>query len=133
MRYNKLNAAVYELTEFLFRFWPTLRQNTWVTGARLNCRDDWAEFRTQLVMREVDEDINELHECWDTQEAEDFYPGFQAIYFFEDNRHETLGGEMGYSYELFEDKSENFDDEPEGGETTYSRRAFEDKSENFDD
>ena len=24
---------------------------------------------------------------------------------------------MGYSYELFEDKSENFDDEPEGGET----------------
>ena len=40
---------------------------------------------------------------------------------------------MGYSYELFEDKSENFDDEPEGGETTYTYRATEDKSENFDD
>ena len=111
MRYNKLNAAVYELTEFLFRFWPTLRKNTWVTWARLNCRDDWAEFRTQLVMKEVDEEIKELHECWDTQEAEDFYPGFQQIYFSEDNRNEPLGGEMGYSYELFEDKTENYDDQ----------------------
>ena len=111
MRYNKLNAAVYELTEFLFRFWPTLRKNKWVTWARLNCRDDWAEFRTQLTMKEVDKEINELHECWDTQEAEDFYPGFQAIYFFKDNRDEPLGGEMGYSYELFEDKTESYDDQ----------------------
>ncbi len=95
--------------------------------------DDWAEFRTQLVMKEVDEEIKELHECWDTQEAEDFYPGFQQIYFSQDNRNEPLGGQMGYSYELFEDKSENFDDEPEGGETAYSYRASEDKSENFDD
>ena len=64
-------------------------------------------------MKEVDEEIKELHECWDTQEAEDFYPGFQAIYFFEDNRNEPLGGEMGYSYEVenFEDKTEQFDDQ----------------------
>ena len=111
MRYNKLNAAVYEFTEFLFRFWPALRNNTYVTWARLNCRDDWADFRAQLLMKEVDGQIEELHECWDTQEAEDFYPGFQAVYFFKDNRDEPLGGEMGYSYELFEDKTENYDDQ----------------------
>jgi len=110
MRYNKLNAAVYELTEFLFRFWPTLRENKWVAVTRLNCRDDWAEFRTQLVIKDLDEQIEELHECWDTQEAKDFYSDFGVIYFSEDNRDEPLGGEMGYSYELFEDKAENFDD-----------------------
>ena len=111
MRYNKLNAAVYQLTEFLFRFWPTLRENVWIKRARLYCRDDWAEFRTQLVMKEVDKEIKELHECWDTQEAEDFYPGFQAIYFSEDNFDEPLGGEMGYSYELSDDKNEGHDNQ----------------------
>jgi len=111
MRYNKLNAATYELTEFLSRFWPTLKKNKLFVLIRFHCRDDWAEFRTQLLLNEIDKEIKELNEHWDTQEAKNFQPSFQGIYFFEDNRDEPLGGEMGYSYELFEDKTENNDDQ----------------------
>ena len=81
MRYNKFNAAVYELTEFLFRFWPALRKNTYVTWAGLTAEMTGQILRAQLLMKEVDGQIEELHECWDTQEAEDFYPGFREIYF----------------------------------------------------
>ena len=35
-------------------------------------------------MKEVDEEIKELLWCWDTQEAEDFYPGFRK-FIFQDN------------------------------------------------
>jgi hypothetical protein len=111
MHYNKLNAATYEVIEFISHFWPSIIKNVWIQKVRIYCRDDWAEFRTQVTLKEVDEEIRALHESWDTQEAEDFYPGFQAVYFSEDNRDEPLGGEMGYSYELFEDKTENYDDQ----------------------
>ena len=111
MRYNKFNAAVYEFTEFLIRLRPDLRKNVWISRTRMYCRDDWCEFRTQLVLKEIDDDVENLHEHWDTEEAKTFRPKIQGIYFFEDNHNEPLGGVMGYSYELYEDKNEKATDQ----------------------
>lgn len=60
MPYNRFNAFVYQLIEFIERFNPGFIHKPWISKIRLNCRDDWSEFRTQITMKELDADIDEL-------------------------------------------------------------------------
>jgi len=76
MPYNRTNALVYEAILFISRFWPKIKFNPWVKKILENCRDDWAEFRTQIVMAELDEEVEELHKIWEREEAEHFEPIF---------------------------------------------------------
>lgn len=97
MQYNKLNALVYEVIEFICRFKPNLKRNPWISRARENCLPDWVEFRTQVLMKQLDEEVQELHEDWITEEAEHFDPIFLEFEFAEESDKTPLGKPMGLS------------------------------------
>ena len=106
MPYNRFNAFIYQLILFIDHFNPGFIHKPWVRKVRDNCKDDWAEFRTQITIKELDEDIEELHADWDTQEAKD-----SEFIFTEENSdgseaQELLGGPMRLSAPWTSDKHE---------------------------
>ena len=106
MNYNKLNALVYEAIQFISRFWPNIKLNAWVKLALQNCLDDWIEFRTQITLKELDNDIEELHEQWDREEAEHFEYIFTEEKSDGSQAQELLGGPMRLSAPWSSDKNE---------------------------
>mgnify|MGYP001158595723 FL=1 len=106
MNYNKLNALVYEAIQFISRFWPNIKLNPWVKLALQNCLDDWIEFRTQITLKELDNDIEELHEQWDREEAEHFEYIFTEEKSDGSQAQELLGGSMRLSAPWSSDKNE---------------------------
>ena len=67
MPYNKLNALIYELIIFLCRFYP-LKRKPWIRRILDYCRPDWAAFRAEVAMKEVDKQVEDLHAQWDEEE-----------------------------------------------------------------
>lgn len=106
MNYSKLNALVYEAIQFISRFWPNIKSNPLVKLALRNCLDDWVEFRTQITLRELDNDIEELHEQWDREEAEHFEYVFTEEKSDGSEAQELLGGPMRLSAPWSFDKNE---------------------------
>ena len=106
MNYNKLNALVYEAIQFISRFWPNIKFNPWVKLALRNCLDDWVEFRTQITLKELDNDIEELHEQWDREEAEHFEYVFIEEELDDSEAQRLLGGPMRLSAPWNSDKHE---------------------------
>mgnify|MGYP006908311724 FL=1 len=95
MQYNRFNAFLYELILFIDRLRPGFKNKPWVQKICQNCLDDWAEFRTQVTMAELDEDIEEIHAAWDREEAEHFEPLFYEEPPNESEAQRLLGGPMG--------------------------------------
>jgi hypothetical protein len=56
--YNKVNALVYELIVFLCKFYP-LKRKPWIRRILDYCRPDWAAFRAEVAMRDVDKQVEE--------------------------------------------------------------------------
>lgn len=106
MNYSKLNALVYEAIQFISRFWPNIKSNPLVKLALRNCLDDWVEFRTQITLKELDNDIEELHEQWDREEAEHFEYVFTEEKSDGSEAQELLGGPMRLSVPWSFDKNE---------------------------
>lgn len=106
MNYNKLNALVYEAIQFISRFWPNIKFNPWVKLALENCLDDWVEFRTQITLEELDNDIEELHAQWDREEAEHFEYIFTEEEADDSEAQRLLGGPMQLSATWNLDKHE---------------------------
>ena len=106
MNYSKLNALVYEAIQFISRFWPNIKFNPWVKMALRNCLDDWVEFRTRITLKELDSDIEELHEQWDREEAEHFEYVFTEEKSDGSEAQELLGGPMRLSAPWSSDKNE---------------------------
>jgi hypothetical protein len=70
MSYNVLNAIVYDV---LWRFcdsYPSLRSNTLVRMAMAHCFPDWVLWKTELTMKDVDRQTEELKEQWRDEENE---------------------------------------------------------------
>ena len=70
MSYNVLNAIVYDV---LWRFcdsYPSLRSNTLVRMAMAHCFPDWVLWKTELIMKDVDRQTEELKELWRDEENE---------------------------------------------------------------
>ena len=70
MSYNVLNAIVYDV---LWRFcdsYPSLRSNTLVRMAMTHCFPDWVLWKTELTMKDVDRQTEELKEQWRDEENE---------------------------------------------------------------
>ena len=105
MTYNKFNAFVYELIQFWSRFQPNIKLNPWIKRACTNCFDDWVEWRTQLLMVQLDEDAKKLVDDWEEEEEKFIQAQFYGLQDTGSNKDEPLGGAMGYSYELFDDQS----------------------------
>lgn len=91
--YNKVNALIYELIIFLCRFYP-LKQKPWIRRILDYCRPDWAAFRAEVAMREVDKQVENLHAEWDKQEKEKQKPIYTELQPDGSKAQELLGGEM---------------------------------------
>ena len=65
--YNKVNALVYELIVFLCKFYQ-LKRKPWIRRILDYCRPDWAAFRAEVAMRDVDKQVEGLHAQWDAEE-----------------------------------------------------------------
>lgn len=94
MKYNRLNAFVYQLTEFIERLKPGFINQVWVKKVRNYCRPDWAEWRTQLVMKDIDEQVETIQEEWKIAEEEKNQPIFREKPSDGSAAQELLGGEM---------------------------------------
>lgn len=91
--YNKTNALIYELITFLCRFYP-LKRKPWVRRILDYCLDDWAAFRAEVTMREVDKRIEDLHVAWEREEKERQKPVYTELPPDDSKAQELLGGEM---------------------------------------
>ena len=95
MEYNRFNALVYELILFIDRFKPGFKSKPWIQKILQNCRDDWAEFRTQIVMADLDKQVKDIHEAW-LEDA--YYKHLESFYTEEEpdgsEAQELLGGPM---------------------------------------
>ena len=95
MEYNKFNALMYELILFIDRFRPGFKNKPWIQKILQNCRDDWAEFRTQIVMADLDKQMKDIHEAW----LEDAYYKYLDSFYTEEEPDDSeaqrlLGGPM---------------------------------------
>jgi len=95
MEYNKFNALIYELILFIDRFRPGFKNKPWIQKILQNCRDDWAEFRTQIVIADLDKQIKDIHEAW----LEDAYYKYLDSFYTEEEPDDSeaqrlLGGPM---------------------------------------
>jgi len=93
--YNKLNALIYELIIFFERFFPNLVHNPWIRRIKLNCRDDWAEFRTMVAMIELEQEIEKVHQFWKEEEKQQKnHPIYTELPPDGSKAQELLGGEI---------------------------------------
>ena len=76
MDYNRTNALIYELITFIARFKPSIKNNPWIKRMLDNCLDDWVEFRTQIVMAEVDNQLEDIYDLWDEEEYAKYLNSF---------------------------------------------------------
>jgi hypothetical protein len=91
--YNTVNALIYELIIFLCRFYP-LKQKAWIRKILDYCRPDWAAFRAEVAMQEVDKQVEELHAQWDAEEKEKQKPVYTELPPDGSKAQDLLGGEM---------------------------------------
>ena len=91
--YNKVNALIYEAIHFLCRFYP-LRRKPWIQRILDYCRPDWAAFRAEVAMKEVDKQVEDLHAAWEREEKERQKPVYTELPPDGSKAQELLGGEM---------------------------------------
>ena len=91
--YNKVNALIYELINFLDRF-TQLKNKPWIRKILDYCREDWAAFRAEVAMREVDKQIEDIHEAWKLEEQQKQKPLYSELPPDGSRAQELLGGEM---------------------------------------
>ena len=58
------------------------------------CRPDWAAFRAEVAMKDVDKQVDKLHAAWDLEEKERQKPIYNEIEPDGSKAQELLGGEM---------------------------------------
>ena len=103
--YSRINAFYYQLTEFVERFKPGFINQAWVKKVRDNCRPDWAEWRTHLVMINLEDQVEELHELWKIEEFEKALPIYSEKASDGSEAQELLGGERRVTSPWNSDKS----------------------------
>jgi hypothetical protein len=106
--YNKTNALIYELIIFLCRFYP-LKQKPWIRRILDYCRDDWAVFRAEVAMKEVDKQIEDMQTKWAEEDKEKQKPIYTELPPDGSKAQELLGGEMRLTAPWMLDKHEPSD------------------------
>ena len=69
-RESWLNALCYEAGLWAVSRWPSLAFNAWFKLLMAHCRQDWAEWKTKIVMEKVDEQAAVLVKQWEKEERE---------------------------------------------------------------
>jgi len=106
--YNKTNALIYELIIFLCRFYP-LKQKPWIRRILDYCRDDWAAFRAEVAMKDVDKQIEDMQAKWAEEDKEKQKPTYTELPPDGSKAQELLGGEMRLTAPWMLDKREPSD------------------------
>ena len=106
--YNKTNALIYELITFLCRFYP-LKQKPWIRRIIDYCRPDWAAFRAEVAMKDVDRQVEDLHAQWAEEEKVTQKPVYSESEPDGSKAQELLGGEMRLTAPWMLDKHEPSD------------------------
>lgn len=89
--YNILNALIYELIVWLCRFYP-LKRKPWIRLVLKNCLADWAAFRAELAIKDVDRQAQKIVKEWEAQEK----PNYEFVEHEPDGSkaQDLLGGAM---------------------------------------
>ena len=73
---------------------PSLRHRWWVKALLDHTRADWVEWKTELAMREVGQQVTELHQLWDQQQAKAQAPVISQAPADGSKAQQLLGGEL---------------------------------------
>jgi len=65
-----LNSLCYEAGLWAVVQWPSLAFKPWFKLLMANCRPDWAEWKTKIVMEKVDQQAATLVKQWEKEEKE---------------------------------------------------------------
>lgn len=65
-----LNALCYEAMLWALGKWPFLALQPWTKLLMLHCRPDWTQWKTKIVMEQVDQQAAKLVEKWEKEERE---------------------------------------------------------------
>jgi hypothetical protein len=63
-----INALLYELAIWLIAHRPSTAFNPWLAKLIVWCRPDWAEWKTQSTMKQVDKQAVKIVEQWEKEE-----------------------------------------------------------------
>jgi hypothetical protein len=66
-----INALLYELAIWLVAQRPSLAFNPWLTRLIVWCRPDWAQWKTQSTMKQVDKQAVKMVAQWEEEEREE--------------------------------------------------------------
>jgi hypothetical protein len=80
MKYNPLNAIVYDILLLLCESYSSLRLNPWVKQAMEHCFPDWVEWKTERTMKSVDRQTEDLKQQWRDEENEEVREKFSNIF-----------------------------------------------------
>ena len=92
--YDRVNALVYEAILFLQRFFKFFRVNPIIKQILENCRPDWVEFRTRIVLAELDKQVEQIHKEWELEEVEQQKPIYSEEPADDSEAQRLLGGPM---------------------------------------
>ena len=65
-----LNALCYEAMLWALSKWSFLALQPWTKLLMLHCRPDWTQWKTKIVMEQVDQQAVKLVEKWEKEERE---------------------------------------------------------------
>lgn len=80
MSYNVINVIAYEICLWLIRRRQSFRLHPLVQRVMEHCFQDWVLWKTDLTMKDVDKQVEELKEQWDRDEAEKSVEKFSEIF-----------------------------------------------------
>ena len=92
--YRLWAALLYELMRLICEERHSLRNSWWVKALFKQTRPDWVEWKTELAMRDVEQQIVELHQLWDQQQLNAQQPVITEAAADGSNAQQLLGGEL---------------------------------------
>jgi len=80
MKYNALNAVIYDILWRVCDNYPSLRQNPLIKRIMDHCFPDWVEWKTETTMKNVNRLVEEVKNEWRKEENEAVREKFQEAY-----------------------------------------------------
>jgi len=80
MKYNLLNAIIYEVVRILADNGILPKNNRIVAQILEHCFHDWTQWKTESTMQDVDRQVEEIKETWKEQENQKIVEDFQERY-----------------------------------------------------
>lgn len=80
MKYSLLNAIVYDIVRILIDGGILSKNNPIVAKILAHCFQDWVQWKTEMTMKDVDRQVEEIKETWKEQENQKIVEDFQERY-----------------------------------------------------